>query len=76
MNTLNPGAIDNTFQTGIEDRMSKLTGVNVTDQLNQTIPLKRHARPDEVAGAALYLASELSTYVTGTVHMVDGGMRS
>jgi NAD(P)-dependent dehydrogenase (short-subunit alcohol dehydrogenase family) len=58
VNALNPGAIDKAFQTGIEDRMGKLSGVNVTDQLNQTIPIKRHARPDEVAGAALYLTSD------------------
>jgi NAD(P)-dependent dehydrogenase (short-subunit alcohol dehydrogenase family) len=45
VNTLNPGAIDKAFQTGIEDRMGKLSGVNVTDQLNQTIPIKAMRGP-------------------------------
>ncbi len=74
VNTINPGPVDNEFQTGIEVEMGALLGVNITEQLNQTVPLKRHARPDEIAGAVLYLASDLSTYVTGTVHMVDGGI--
>jgi NAD(P)-dependent dehydrogenase (short-subunit alcohol dehydrogenase family) len=74
VNTINPGPVDNEFQTGIEVEMGALLGMNITEQLNQTVPLKRHARPDEIAGAVLYLASDLSTYVTGTVHMVDGGI--
>lgn len=74
VNTINPGPVDNEFQTGIEFEMGALLGVNITEQLNQTVPLKRHARPDEIAGAVLYLSSDLSTYVTGTVHMVDGGI--
>jgi NAD(P)-dependent dehydrogenase (short-subunit alcohol dehydrogenase family) len=76
VNTINPGPIDNEFQTGIEVGMSKMSGINVTEQLNRDIPLKRHARPDEIAQVALFLASDLSSYVTGAVLMVDGGMMS
>lgn len=76
VNCINPGPVDNEFQTGIEVAMSKILGFNVTDQLNQTVPLKRHARPDEIAGVVLFLASDMSTYVTGAVLMVDGGLMS
>jgi NAD(P)-dependent dehydrogenase (short-subunit alcohol dehydrogenase family) len=40
----------------------------------ERIPMKRHAQPSEIVGAALYLASEASSYVTGTCITVDGGM--
>jgi NAD(P)-dependent dehydrogenase (short-subunit alcohol dehydrogenase family) len=76
VNTINPGAIDNAFQTGIEEAQSKVLGINVTEQLNQQIPLKRHADPDEIAGTVLFLASSLSSYVTGAVIMADGGIMS
>ena len=76
VNTLHPGPIDNEFQTEIERGIGKMAGIDGTAMLNQMIPLHRHARPEEVAGSALYLASSLSGFVTGARIMVDGGMTS
>ncbi len=73
VNTLHPGPVDNEFQTAIERNISAMTGRDATAMINQGIPLGRHARPEEIARSALYLASELSSFTTGAVLMVDGG---
>jgi NAD(P)-dependent dehydrogenase (short-subunit alcohol dehydrogenase family) len=39
----------------------------------RTFPLRRAGQPQEIVGAALYLASDASTYTTGTILTVDGG---
>lgn len=44
------------------------------EQARQSIPLQRGGQPEEIVGAALYLASEASSYTTGSVIKVDGGM--
>ena len=44
------------------------------DQIAAATPLGRIGRPDDLAGAALYLASRAGAYVTGAVLPVDGGL--
>ncbi|MEV6554079.1 glucose 1-dehydrogenase [Nocardia sp. NPDC051756] len=48
----------------------------VIERLNAVTPLRRAADPDEIAQAAAWLLSDRSSYVTGTVLRVDGGMRA
>ena len=75
VNTLHPGPVDNAFQARIEENIGKMAGIDATRMLNDAIPLHRHAAPEEIARSALYLASDLSSFVTGSVLMADGGLR-
>ena len=48
----------------------------VREEWAKQIPLKRGGTPEDVANAALFLASDLSAYITGQVIQVDGGMNT
>ncbi len=43
------------------------------EEVNRTIPIRRHASPDEVAALFAFLASDESSYITGTCVTIDGG---
>ena len=74
VNTLHPGPVTNAFQGAVEDNLSGILGRDGTEFFNEIIPLGRHAEPEEIARSALYLASDQSSFTTGTMLMVDGGM--
>ncbi|MFT3816819.1 MAG: SDR family oxidoreductase [Rubrivivax sp.] len=52
---------------------SKMTA-HFTDDMTRSIPLGRVGRPDDAAGAAIFLASPASAWITGAVLPLDGGM--
>jgi NAD(P)-dependent dehydrogenase (short-subunit alcohol dehydrogenase family) len=74
VNTIHPGPIDNSFQHNVEAGLSSVIGRDATDFFNELIPLGRHGRPEEIAKSVLYLASDQSSFTTGAMLMVDGGM--
>jgi NAD(P)-dependent dehydrogenase (short-subunit alcohol dehydrogenase family) len=74
VNTLHPGPVDNDFQLHVEKNLSGALGRDATVFFNEIIPLKRHARAEEVARSVLYLASDASSFTTGSLLMVDGGL--
>ncbi len=74
VNTVHPGPVDNDFQKNLEQHLSRVIGQDATAFFDQLIPLRRHARPEEIARAVLWLASDESSFTTGTTLMVDGGM--
>ena len=51
----------------------KLFTGDIADIIRQRVPLGRIAEPSEIAGVALFLASDLASYVTGAIVMADGG---
>lgn len=58
----------------IETDMTAVLPENLKTAMLETVPLKRAGTPEDIANAALFLASDLSTYITGQVIGVDGGM--
>ncbi len=54
--------------------MTNALSEEVREEWNKKIPLKRGGTPEDIANVALFLASDLSSYVTGQVIVCDGGM--
>jgi len=65
-NAITPGFIETEMTDALDEK--------VVEEWRQQIPLKRGGTPEDVANAALFLASEMSTYVTGQAISVCGGM--
>lgn len=66
VNVVAPGFIDTD--------MTEVLSEKVKESMMQNIPLKRMGDPQDVANVVLFLASDLSNYITGQVINVDGGM--
>lgn len=58
----------------IETEMTGKLNEDVVKGWREAIPLKRGGTPDDVANACVFLASEMSAYITGQTLSVDGGM--
>ena len=67
VNAIAPGLVDTKFAATIVNN-DELRG-----RMVDRAALGRHAQPEELAGAALFLASDASSYVTGHTLVVDGG---
>jgi gluconate 5-dehydrogenase len=67
VNAIGPAYIETELTKGM--RESKI----ISEDLLRKTPMGRFGRPEEVVGAALYLASDASSYVTGQTLFVDGG---
>lgn len=76
VNAIAPGGITT---PGVKDTQSKAQlpkGVNMEDMLKAfaaKIPMKRMGEPDDIGKVALFLASDMSSYITGQQIVVDGG---
>jgi 3-oxoacyl-[acyl-carrier protein] reductase len=60
----------------IETEMTEKLDEKVVEGWRQAIPLKRGGAPEDIANACVFLGSDLSSYITGQVLHVDGGMHT
>jgi 3-oxoacyl-[acyl-carrier protein] reductase len=65
-NAIAPGYIETDMTAALDQKLK--------EEWVKAIPLKRAGTPEDVANTALFLASDLSTYITGEVIMVNGAM--
>ena len=72
VDTVHPGPVDNAFQHAIEVIATGQPEDAAALIFEEMIPLRRHAKPEEVARAVLFLAT--GGFVTGATLAVDGGM--
>jgi NAD(P)-dependent dehydrogenase (short-subunit alcohol dehydrogenase family) len=72
VNAIHPGVIESEMTRSD----SKVIGTARGDAFEERIPLGRFGQPDDVAEAAVYLASDRSAYVTGHSLVVDGGIHT
>lgn len=73
VNAIHPGGIETMIGGESSDPEA---AAQEAEQFTQMVPLGRYGQPEDVAGAAIYLASDLARYVTGESLVVDGGWTS
>ena len=76
VNAICPWIVDTDMATGFMERHAAVTGVSADElaaRMNQGVPLGRWIEPREVAGLAVYLASDEASYINGQAWAVDGG---
>ena len=66
LNTIAPGFIETAMTASLSEE--------IREDWKKKIPLRRAGQPEDIANTALFLASDLSSYISGQVIQVDGGM--
>jgi glucose 1-dehydrogenase len=68
VNNIGPGAVFTPIDADVEAKPK------MEKSLMSEIPLNRWGKPEEIAGLAVYLASDEAAYITGSTYFIDGGM--
>ncbi len=74
VNTVNPSPIDTRMMASIEQQRGLPAGDKSNRPMARHTPLKRYGEPEEVARLMLFLGGDDSSFCTGGVYMVDGGV--
>lgn len=71
INAIAPGNI--IFQGSTWSKKMKKSPVKTKNYINQNVPLKLFGKPDDVSNMVLYLCSDKTKYITGSIFKIDGG---
>ncbi len=74
VNAILPGPVRSEFFNNMLDEMSEEEGKAFFNMLDNRVPMHRMGMPEEIAGVALFLASDMSSYVTGESICAGGGL--
>jgi len=74
INTVHPGVIDTPIWTKIPESTGRNTPIDPHEVAKAGVPLGRAGQAQDIADVVLFLASDASTYMTGTELVIDGGM--
>jgi NAD(P)-dependent dehydrogenase (short-subunit alcohol dehydrogenase family) len=76
VNTINPSPVEGRMIRSLEEGNMPDAPDAIRELLQASIPLRRYAMPTDVANLMLFLASEESSFLSGSVYSVDGGMNA
>ncbi|OGO43689.1 MAG: hypothetical protein A2Z05_01120 [Chloroflexi bacterium RBG_16_60_22] len=74
VNVILPGPVRTSFYDRTTSKMTDKEKDEFFARMGKKVPMQRAGTPDDLAGAALFLASDLSAYVTGETLLVSGGL--
>ena len=78
VNTVNPAPVETRMMRSLEELRATASGAVSQEamkaQLTAGIPMRRYASPEEIAQTMLFLSTDASSYCTGGIYMVDGGI--
>ncbi len=73
VNTVNPSPVETRMMRSLEEGFAPGHAETIREQMRSRIPLGRYAEPEDIAKIMLFLASDDSDFITGSVYMADGG---
>ena len=74
VNSIHPSPVDNRMMRSLEEGFAPGKSDDAKTQFENSIPLGRYAKNEEIADLAVFLASDESKFITASKHVIDGGM--
>lgn len=74
VNAVCPGSVDTPMIRSMEERAFPGEPDKAREDFTKGIPMKRYAKPEEIADLIVFLSGDKSTYITGNCYTIDGGI--